>query len=77
MREMGFEGELLVSTGSPRKRINTGGYRPHPHVLQSLGVGLGLGFQLGGGENPSLATRGVRIAWWCIAVLCVPLCVRC
>jgi hypothetical protein len=28
-----------------RKRINTGGYRPH--VLQSLGVGLGLGFQLG------------------------------
>jgi hypothetical protein len=47
MREMGFEGELLVSTVSPRKRINTGGYRPH--VLQSLGVGLVLGFQLGGG----------------------------
>ena len=47
MREMGFEGELLVSTGYPRSRISTGGYRPH--VLQSLGVGLLLGFQLGGG----------------------------
>jgi hypothetical protein len=37
---------------------------------------LSLGFHLGGGVNPSRATRGVRVAWWCVAVLCVPLCVR-
>jgi hypothetical protein len=43
MREMGFEGELLVSQPvPPRSRISsTGGYRPH--VLQSLGVGTELG----------------------------------
>ena len=29
-----------------------------------------------GPVNPSRAMRGVRVAWWCVAVLCVPLCVR-
>jgi hypothetical protein len=76
MREMGIDGELLVSAGSPpRVCINTGGYRPQ--VLQSLGVGFGARVSAERWPvSPSRATRGVSVAWWCIAVLCVPLCVR-
>jgi hypothetical protein len=47
MREMGFEGELLVSTAPPPETHKHWGIRTH--VLQSLGVEFGARVQLGGG----------------------------
>jgi hypothetical protein len=75
MREMGFERELLVSTGSPPETHKHWGITP-PSASKP-GRWFGARVSAGrGGVSPSRATRGVSVTWWCIAVLCVPLCVR-